>query len=63
MSDPRWQRPCSLMGCPQRLGPHHHHMVRGHLSTVRCTCPNRDQPGTELSASRATRDGRKQPGR
>lgn len=47
MADPRWSRPCSLMGCPTPRQPHHHHYVYGHLSTEPCICPQRDQPGTD----------------
>lgn len=49
VDDPRWNRPCSLMGCSQRTGAHHHHLEAGHLSTFPCDCTTHTgQPGTRL---------------
>ena len=44
--DPRWTRPCTLMGCLSPRSAHDHHMVHGHLSILACQCSAQDgQPG------------------
>lgn len=48
-SDPRWERPCSLMGCSRPRTAHHHHWFRGHLSTAPCRCAEGGEPGTRMS--------------
>ncbi len=47
MTDSRWDRLCSLSGCPRKSRPHHHHVEYGHLSTEPCTCDSIGQPGTK----------------
>lgn len=47
MSDSRWKRPCSLMGCPDPRMRHHHHYFHGHLSTAPCNCAQGGEPGTD----------------
>jgi hypothetical protein len=43
-----WPEYCTLLGCTNPSErPHHHHMVRGHLSVFHCTCGNIDEPGTK----------------
>lgn len=51
MTEPAWpwNTPCSLMGCPRKTKPHHHHYLHGHLDTRPCTCPEIDQPGTAVN--------------
>ena len=48
LKDTRWDRPCSLMGCPQRTRAHHHHVNLGHLTTTPCYCERVGQPGTKV---------------
>ena len=42
-----WPEFCTLLGCtdPYKKG-HHHHMVRGHINNIYCTCEHIDIPGT-----------------
>lgn len=43
-----WPEYCTLMGCVDpSLRPHHHHMFRGHLDVLVCTCGNIAEAGTK----------------
>lgn len=50
MTDPRWNRPCSLSGCTSPREPHHHHWLYGHIATAACRCSQGGEPGTRVSS-------------
>lgn len=57
--DGTWPTRCTLSGCSSpTYRPHHHHMIRGHLSPTACSCENIAEPGTR---PRVDEDGHPKP--